>query len=34
MASHSILDWRIPWKEEPDGAVREGCTGLDVTAAI
>ena len=31
----SILAWRIPWTEEPDGLLSSswGCTELDMTEA-
>ena len=34
MATHSsILAWRIPWTEEPDGLQPQGHTELDMTQA-
>ena len=35
MAAHSsILDWRIPWTEEPGGIQPRGCKESDMTEVI
>ena len=35
MATHSsILAWRIPWTEEPDGLQSTGCQELDTTEPL
>ena len=35
MAIHSsILAWRIPWTEEPDGEQSMGCKKLDMTERL
>ena len=35
MATHSsILDWRIPWTEEPDGLQSMGSQELDTTEQL
>ena len=34
MATHSsVLDWRVPWTEEPGGLQSIGCKELDMTEA-
>ena len=35
VATHSsILNWRIPWTEEPDGLQSMGCKQLDTTERL
>ena len=35
MAAHSsILTWKIPWTEEPEGYSLWGCKELDMTACL